>query len=153
MMRTTGFILLGLSAFFYFGRKAAKNIVDSIVVKFSGFRLIEYTIQGLTINLYVSIYNPLYNNIYISDIVGDIYLMEQMCAIVDYPINQTLHKRANSNLTLQFKISNSELAKALYDNIMTGSIENLKMRFDGYLRVQNIKIPIDREFTYKEIKQ
>ena len=142
-----GWGLLGIAALWY----GVLRGVDAVKVTFERLRVLSVNVGSITFNLSVLVHNPLLIDVLVNDIVGEVSLMNIPCAMVNYPVNQRLHAGKTSRLQVNFDVFSKELGEALFANIQTGNINTLLMRFDGYITVKGIQIPINREFTFNDI--
>lgn len=147
MTKTLGWILVGGAALWW----GVLRGIDAIKIKFEKIRLVGITSTSMTMNLSVLVKNPLFVDVLVNDIVGDVYLMGEKCAVVNYPINQRLRGGKTSRLQVYIEVLGQQVGQALWANIQTGNINTLLMRFDGYVTVRGMRIPIDRQFTLGEI--
>ena len=141
------YTLLGLYGLWY----GVLRGVNAVKVVFENLSLVSINEGSLTFNLSILIHNPLWVDVVVNDIVGDIAIMNIPCAVVNYPVNQRLYGGKTSRLQVNFDVFLADLGDALYQNIMTGDIETLIMNFNGYVTIKGVRIPIDKEFTIKEI--
>lgn len=147
-MSNKGVILLGGAALLWYGVLRGVNAIE---VKFEKLRIVKFALSAITFQLSLIIYNPLLVSVLVNEIVGDVYIMGIKVATINQPLNQRIYANKASRFNLLFDVYPNELTQALWANIQTGDIHTMLFRFDGYAVVKNIKIPIDREFTFDEI--
>ena len=147
MKKSTALILIGASALWYFVLRG----VNAIQFAFKRIYLVSFTDTTIDLRLDMLIKNPLLIGAVVNNIAGDIYLDNIQVATVNYPLNQRIAARAVSPVTLFFTASLQQLGQALFNNIQTGSIQTLTVRFVGTITVQGVNLPIDRFFTFNEL--
>ena len=147
MKRTTGILLLTVAGLWY----GILRGVNAVKVTLEKIRWGDIKADGIEFSLAVLIHNPLLVSVTIDNIVGDIYIMDIPCAKVNTPIQQTLAGRATSRVWIDFLLESRLLGEALWQNIQSGDVNNLVMRFAGYVTVKGVQIPIDRVFTLSEL--
>lgn len=145
--KNKGILLLSGAALYYFWLRGIRGIG----VSFNGLRLVSIVDDEMRFSLQLSVRNPLLLSVLVNDIVGTIYLMDIPVANIDFPLNQRIYSRSISPITINFDVSKSKLGAALFTNIETGDIRTMLVHFVGYIRVQNIKLKVDKQFTFEDI--
>lgn len=145
--KVLGILLIGIGGLAYFARRTVRNIK----VIFDSLKVYEVRTDNVLFQVKVRFYNPLFTDVTLQSLAGKIWLMGKEAAVMESEINQTLYRRTESSLAFYFKTTAAELGTALWDNIQTGDIKTLTIRFVGHLMVNDVKIPVDKIFTYDDL--
>lgn len=148
MARNNWAIWVGAAAFVWFGILRG---VRAAKVTFDKLRIVGLQPDGLLYRVTVFVHNPLFVDILVNNIEGNVYVMSQHVATLDYPVNQRIRSFATTAFDLQFTAHSNSLGAALWESIQTGDPATLMVTFDGYVTIKGIKIPVRKEFTYDEI--
>jgi|GEM_PF-1567394 len=145
--KVLGILLMGIGGLAYFARRTVRNIK----VIFDSLKVYEVRADNVVFQVSVLFYNPLFIDVKLQSLAGKIYLMGREAAVMESELNQTLYRRTQSSLAFYFKSTMEELGTALWDNIRTGDVKTLTIRFVGHLTVNDTQIPIDKIFTYDDL--
>lgn len=145
--KTAGILLLSGVALYYLVLQGIRGIG----VSFKGLRVVSIVDDSVRFSVQLYIRNPLLLSVLVNDIVGTIYIMNIPVADVDFPLNQRIHSRSISPVTINFNVSKSKLGEALFANIETGDVRTLLVRFAGYLKISKVKVNVDKQFTFEDI--
>lgn len=145
--KVLGILLLGIGAIAYIARRT----VDKIQVIFDSIKVHEIRPDSVLFQVNLFFYNPLFVDVTINSFSGQIYIMGRYNAHVEAELDQVLLKRTKSSYSFYFKSTPQELGNALWENIQTGDIRTLAIRFDGYVEVNGVKIPVKKDFSYDEL--
>ena len=147
MKEGIGILLLSLAAIWYLG----KRTIDAVQINYRALQIIGIESGQVSFDLSFLIYNPLPASIKIDGIEGDIYMMGRKVAVVSQNVQQTVESRAYSELHIYFLVSAIDLGQALFDNIMTGTIESLTVGFDGIITINGIDVKLCKSYTFNEL--
>ena len=142
-----GLVLLGVGVIAYLGRRT----VNAVKVIFESLHIKEVYTNYILFQIGVQFYNPLFVDVKIDSFSGKIYLMGRYVSTVESDLNLTLLKRTHTTLYFTFKATPQELGAAIWDNIQTGDIKTLTARFEGYLEVNKIRVPVNKTFTFDDL--
>ena len=145
MSKTGILLLLGAGLWFM-----ARRTVNNVSVRFERLRFAGFTANGVNLEAVLLIHNPLLADVSVSNIVGDLYVMDRHCAVIDYPINQVLAAKKTNRFSVLLNLNTQQLGQALWDNIQTGDIKTLTVLLDGYVTVGGIRIPVNRQFVISD---
>ncbi len=141
-------IWLGAGMLLWFG---VLRGVRAAKVTFDKLRIVKINLGSIVYRISVFVHNPLLIDILVNDIQGNVYIMNEHVATIDYPVNQRIRGFATTGFDVEFEAFTNQLSNAIAENIMTGDPRTLLVTFDGYIVIRGIKIPIRKEFTYDEI--
>lgn len=141
-------IWLGAGMLLWFG---VLRGVRAAKVTFDKLRIVKINLGSIVYRISVFVHNPLLIDILVNDIQGEVYIMNEHVATIDYPVNQRIRSFATTGFDVEFEAYTNQLSNAIAENIMTGDPRTLLVMFDGYIVLRGIKIPIRKEFTYDEI--
>ena len=147
-MRNNWAIWTGAAVVLWFGFlrgvKAAK-------VTFDRLRIIGVGVSSILLQIAVKVSNPTLLDLVVQNIRGDVYIQGIPVAVVNYPVNQRIRPFASSVFRIQIEAFSDKIGEAVWANIQTGDIKSLNVKFDGFVTIKDIDIPISRTFTYEEI--
>lgn len=147
-MRNSAAIWIGAGMLLWFGLlrgvKAAK-------VTFDKLRVVAVRTKSFVYRITLFVHNPLLVDILVNNIEGDVYMQGIKVAEVNYPVNQVIRSFATTAFDIEFEAFNDKLGEALWNNIQTGDAHTLIVRFDGYITIKGVRIPVVKDFTYDEI--
>lgn len=126
------------------GVKAAK-------VTFDKLRVVAVRTKSFVYRITLFVHNPLLVDILVNNIEGDVYMQGIKVAEVNYPVNQVIRSFATTAFDIEFEAFSDKLGEALWNNIQTGDAHTLIVRFDGYITIKGVRIPVVKDFTYDEI--
>ncbi len=145
--RNKGILFLGGAALYYWVLRGIRGVS----VAFKGLRVISVVDDTIRFSVQLFIHNPLLISVLVNDIIGTIYIMNIPVAEVDFPLNQRIQSRSVSPVTINFNVSREMLGEAMYQNIMTGDIRTLLVRFTGYLKAANVRVNVNKQFTFEDL--
>ena len=147
MNKTVGWLLIGGATLWWLISRG----IDAVKVSFEQIKLISISSDSISLSLSILVKNPLFFGVLLKDLTGTVYLMDVPCAVVNYPVNQRIKAGATSRLLINIDVLPTQLGSAIWANIQTGNINTLLMRFKGRINVNNVSVPIDREFVLGDI--
>ena len=142
-----GLLLIGFGALAWF----AKQTVDSVRVIFNSLKIYEVRTDAVLFQLNLLFYNPLFKDVKIDSLSGEIYMMGRYIAHMESELNQLLYAKTQSSLAFYFKATPEQLGQALWDNIQTGDVRTLTIKFDGTMYLAGVPVPVKKTFTYDQL--
>ena len=124
--------------------------VKAVRVAFDNLRLISARGNIMLYQISLLVHNPLLVAVTIDDVQGTIYLMNTHVATINYPVHQKIRAFASSVFNIQFEAYSDKIGEAITSSMLTGDVNTLTLRFEGYVDVKGVKIPITKEWTYEE---
>lgn len=146
--KTTGILLIAGAALWY----GVLRGVNAIKIQVEKLGLVRVSTNTIDFNLSILIKNPLWIGVAIDEIMGDVYVMSEHVATINQPVRQIIGARRLNRIYITFSAYIEQLGSALLQNIQTGDIRTLTARFDGYIVVKGIKIPIDKQFDLNDMR-
>ena len=147
MKKETALWIAGGAALWYFVLRG----ISAVQFRFLGLGLVSATAEQLDFRLSLAVRNPLLVGVVVNHIAGDIYIGTTRVGVVDYPLNRRVERRGITYLSFQFTAYTRELGQALVENILTGDVRTLTVRFTGQVTVEGRPVAIDRMFLFEDL--
>lgn len=145
-MNKLGYILLGYALY------KVVTSVKRISVGMQSIRLTGIENGRLLLRANLIVYNPTIASVMLQTVMGDLYIQGIKCGYVSQ--NYTNGKvRANSStvIPVDVLVNMSQLTNSIVENIKTGDVSTLTIRFAGEASVSGVRVPIDINLNWEDL--
>lgn len=132
-----------------------RRVVSGLDWRIAGMRVLssDPVDNSSLVSLRLQLRNTSPFSVVLSGVDGVVYIHGVECASISQALNQTIYANAISTVDLQFTLYWQGIAEAIKQNILSGNIANLTVRFAGDLIVEGRRIAIDKTITYDDLVQ
>lgn len=145
-MNKFGYILLGYALYKVY------TSVKRISVGMQSIRFVGLQDGKLVLRANLVVYNPTIASCTLQMVMGDLYIQGIKCGYVSQ--NYTNGKvRANSStvIPVDVLVNVSQLTSSIVENIKSGDVSTLTIRFAGEASISGTRLPIDINLNWEDL--